>query len=77
MLSDQGTARCFKLDDLGFEREELERSGVWEGGLLISRGAVVLLVLFSLNLVNWDGYSFYCPSKHSVLPKISDALLEI
>jgi hypothetical protein len=57
------------LDDLGFEREELERRGVWEGGLLISRGAVVLLGLYSFDLVNWDGYSFHCPSKHSVLPK--------
>jgi hypothetical protein len=77
VLSDRGAVRCFKLDDLGFEREELERRGVWEGGLLISRGTVVLLGLFSFDLVNWDGYSFYCPSKHSVLPEISDSLLEV
>jgi hypothetical protein len=77
VLSEQGTVRCFKLDDLGFEREGLERRGGWEGGLLISRGALALLGLFSFDLVNWGGYSFSCPSKHGVLPEISDKLLEM
>jgi hypothetical protein len=43
VLSEQATARSLKLDDLGFEREGLERRGVWKGGLLISRRTVVLL----------------------------------
>ena len=43
VLSEQGSARSLKLDDLGFEREGLERRGVWKGGLLISRRTVVLL----------------------------------
>jgi hypothetical protein len=34
-----------------FEREELESSGGWEGGLLISRGTVALLLL--LHAQNW------------------------
>jgi len=43
VLSEHGTARSLKLDDLGFERDGLERRGVWKGGLLISRRTVVLL----------------------------------
>lgn len=51
VLSEHGTVRSFKLDDLGFEREGLERRGVWKGGLLISRRTVVLL--FRLGEKRW------------------------
>jgi len=51
VLSEQVTARSLKLDDLGFEREGLERRGVWKGGLLISRRTVVLL--FRLGEKRW------------------------
>ena len=52
VLSEQGTTvRCSKLDDLRFEREGLERRGVWEGGLLISHRTVVLL--FRLGEKRW------------------------
>ena len=57
VLSEQGTACSLKLDDLGFEREELERRAVWKVGLLISRRTVVLL--FRLGENRW--YYLYRP----------------
>jgi hypothetical protein len=42
-MSEQVSARSLRLDDLGFEREGLERRGVWKGCLLISRRTVLLL----------------------------------
>lgn len=51
VLLEHGTLHSFKLDDLGFEREGLERRGVWKGGLLISRRTVVLL--FRLGEKRW------------------------
>lgn len=53
---------------LVFERVGLESGGGWEGGLLISRGTVVLLLLRLLS---------NCPLGHSVLPEISMILLEM